>query len=144
MELIKFGDLNRFFSKIKKTKKCWGWTGTKHQFGYGSFSFKSKKINAHRFSYIVHCGPIPNGMCVLHKCDIPECVNPDHLFLGTQKDNMEDMASKGRKGKNQNDGKTHCIEGHSLSGDNLRIFKGKRSCKKCNAKAARKYRRRLN
>lgn len=76
--------------------KCWGWTGASHG-GYGQISDgRRKKVRAHRLSWIIHRGPIPPGMCVLHRCDNPECSNPRHLFLGTKKDNTQDMVAKGR------------------------------------------------
>ena len=71
--------------------ECMEWTGAKHTFGYGIFR---KHILAHRFSYQHFIGGIGNGMSVLHKCDNPACVNPDHLFLGNQKDNIQDMMNK--------------------------------------------------
>lgn len=86
----------RFIAKIEKTQSCWLWTGPLSQSGYGRASRGTKKVRAHRASYELFVGPIPEGMCVLHKCDIPRCVNPDHLFIGTHLDNMRDMESKGR------------------------------------------------
>jgi hypothetical protein len=64
--------------------------------GYGLLNFKGKATSAHRVSWIVHYGPIPEGLCVLHKCDTPACINPHHLFLGTHQDNMSDCIKKGR------------------------------------------------
>ena len=93
-----------YFEKVKKRMKknikikgdCWEWI-VLTKIGYGSTRFRSKPFLAHRMSWIVFKGYIPNRMCVLHKCDNRGCVNPDHLFLGSQKDNIEDMFSKGRK-----------------------------------------------
>lgn len=86
----------RLLRNVKKTDGCWLWTGYTSTFGYGMMRFMGKSQNAHRLSWQVHRGPIPDGLSVLHKCDVPACVNPDHLFLGTQSDNMKDCASKGR------------------------------------------------
>lgn len=75
---------------------CWIWLGSVTEDGYGRTSIGGKLIATHRASWIVHKGPIPTGMSVLHQCDMPPCFNPDHLFLGTQLDNMRDMAMKRR------------------------------------------------
>lgn len=89
----------RFEERFVKTDQCWEWTSRKNAFGYGDFSENaSKKWPAHRLSYTLYKGVIPDGMLVLHDCDNPSCVNPDHLRLGTQKDNMVDMFSRGRSG----------------------------------------------
>lgn len=78
--------------------RCWLWTGAKNRDGYGNFGLTSKKtMLSHRVSWMFQNGPIPVGMNVLHRCDNPDCVNPFHLFLGTQKDNVDDCASKGRR-----------------------------------------------
>jgi hypothetical protein len=82
---------------IKADQGCWEWFGHKHNYGYGQFRLKSRKyMYAHRASWIIHFGEIPKGMHVLHKCDNPVCSNPDHLFLGTAKDNMLDAIKKRR------------------------------------------------
>lgn len=90
----------RLLAKITmKMEGCWLWTGATHAFGYGVICVRHGKGNmvAHRAMWIEHNGPIPDGLQVLHKCDNPPCCNPDHLFLGTKKDNMQDMISKGRQ-----------------------------------------------
>jgi len=76
---------------------CWLWLGMR-QTGklYGIFCWKNKSMKAHRASWEIYKGPIPLGICVCHKCDIPQCVNPDHLFLGPQIDNIRDRHIKGR------------------------------------------------
>lgn len=85
----------RFMAKVNITGGCWLWTGWSNGVGYGGIRIP-KKIYAHRLSYLMFRGPIADSLCVLHKCDNPPCVRPDHLFLGTKSDNMRDCAAKGR------------------------------------------------
>lgn len=80
----------------KEPNECWEWKSCTHKGGYGLLTYRSKMYLAHRISWQIHFGPIPKGMFVLHKCDNPVCTNPNHLFLGTQADNMKDMFAKGR------------------------------------------------
>lgn len=88
----------RFYRFLKYNNGCWNWMGSKSQTGYGGFALtRRNKIGAHRFSWKYFRGPIPAGMCVLHKCDNPSCVNPAHLFLGNSSDNMKDMFAKHRR-----------------------------------------------
>ena len=124
--------MNRFWSKvnIKESNDCWEWQAGKHRQGYGVFKFDNKIQLAHRISWLLAHTEIPQGMVVMHKCDNPGCVNPDHLCLGTQKDNIHDMRTKGR-GNNQK--KTHCPQGHEYSVSNTSYNKKNgRVCKKCN------------
>lgn len=84
---------NLFWKKVNKTESCWLWTASKDRDGYGHFA---RNKRAHRISYILIKGKIPKGLWVLHKCDNPPCVNPDHLYLGTIKENTKDKNERGR------------------------------------------------
>lgn len=72
------------------------WTAGKDRNGYGGIKIAGKQLRAHRVAWEIEYGPVPDGMCVLHRCDTPACVNPEHLFLGTMADNMNDKEAKGR------------------------------------------------
>ena len=92
----------RFWKRVSKagTDDCWLWTGATHQYGYGRMGTGKrgewKATEAHRVSWEIHFGPIPDGMHVCHSCDNPPCVNPAHLFLGTNNDNRQDSVKKNR------------------------------------------------
>lgn len=84
-------------TKIDPITGCWEWTASKTSSGYGKIFVTGKLCGAHRVSYELRHGPIQSGMRVLHRCDNPACINPDHLFLGSDADNVADMISKGRQ-----------------------------------------------
>ena len=91
--------LERWFAKVEKSDGCWLWTGhcsSGARGDYGRVKINGELWSAHRASYAQFVAPIPDGLFVLHRCDVPRCVRPDHLFLGTHDDNMEDMRKKGR------------------------------------------------
>ena len=94
---IKTDDIFTYFkSKISNEGLCWVWSGSKNSKGYGFVYYQGESHHAHRFSYEYYIGKIPVGMFVCHHCDNPSCVNPNHLFVGSHKDNMIDMVSKNR------------------------------------------------
>ena len=91
----------RFWKYVNKIGKdsCWNWTGVKIKKDYGHIKMDGKMILTHRFSWTIHFGKIPEDLCVLHTCDNPPCVNPNHLFLGTIADNNKDRDDKNRQAK---------------------------------------------
>lgn len=101
----------KLFERTEKTDSCWNWTGAKRN-GYGSIKVKGKMMDMHRLSFMLHKGEIPKGIFVCHHCDNPSCVNPDHLFLGTPKDNMQDCLKKGRM---------KIPEGHKFENGNIPV-----------------------
>lgn len=91
----------RFWAKVQRTTGdgCWLWKGATDSHGYGRIGLGGRSAGidgTHRVSWIIAHGPIPDGMWVLHRCDVPACVRPDHLFLGSRSDNMSDCSAKGR------------------------------------------------
>lgn len=135
-QLVRAAD-ERFWPRITKSDGCWIWPGAKNADGYGDVAILGTKRKAHRLAWEVTKGPIPEGLFVCHKCDNPPCVNPDHLFVGTNSDNMRDMSSKGRGVQIGHSNKTHCSRGHPYSGSNLMFVKSKRgrginrTCRAC-------------
>lgn len=92
-------DTDRFMALVEKDGDCWMWTGTITNAGYGRFWLRGKNVSAHRASIVLFGEGIELGQCALHKCDTRKCVNPDHLYVGTHKENMRDRQVRGRAGK---------------------------------------------
>ena len=90
-------DVDRFISGIDKTDNCWNWNRSVDTCGYGMFYCDGKQINSHRFSYLYFNGDIPDGLVVRHICDNTRCVNPEHLVLGTNSDNLKDSYARRRR-----------------------------------------------
>jgi hypothetical protein len=87
-----------FWDKVWIGDECWEWRGCRNRLGgYGRLSIDGQRVLAHRVAWEMEQGPVPDGIRVLHRCDNPPCVRPDHLFLGTQADNIADMRAKGRE-----------------------------------------------
>lgn len=121
--------LARFWAKVDRSGECWTWTACTNRHGYGQFGIRRRHYLAHRVSYALAHGPFDTALYICHSCDNPPCVRPDHLFVGTQLDNMRDASGKGRTYSVR---KTHCVRGHALEGDNLKINSaGSRSCRTC-------------
>lgn len=94
---------------------CWNWILRKDRKGYGKMGVRGVPRGAHRVSYELHCGEIPSGMHVLHKCDNPSCINPAHLFIGTNAQNMADRNAKGRQQRGSSHGLAKLAEGDALA-----------------------------
>lgn len=129
----------RFWAKVDKggpapahrpeLGPCWLWTAALTEGGYGAFRVsRALSTTAHRWSYEHDRGPIPDGVFVCHHCDVPQCVRPDHLFLGTLLVNNQDMFGKGRSRQQQ---ATHCPAGHAYDEENTFVDSGRRRCRSC-------------
>jgi hypothetical protein len=103
-------DVRRFYTFIlRKPETCWIWQGWKFPQGYGQFRLQGKTFRAHRVAYLITNGPFDQTLHVLHNCDNPPCVNPDHLFLGTQFDNVHDSVKKDRRAHLHGETNPYCI-----------------------------------
>jgi len=118
---------------------CWIYSRGKTTAGYGVLYHEEKQQLAHRLSYEAFIGPIPEGMNICHRCDNPPCVNYNHLFAGTQKQNLKDMKEKGRNFFSK---RNHCPKGHIFDGENTIIYRGYRICKTCKYESNRQYHKR--
>ncbi|WP_350339401.1 HNH endonuclease signature motif containing protein [Paramicrobacterium chengjingii] len=127
----------RLYSSLISTENgCLEWTGASVG-GYGNIHVNGKSTLTHRLAWELAHGPIPNGMVVCHTCDNPPCCNPEHLFIGTQADNVRDMVSKRR---HMNSRRTHCRNGHEFSEDNTAIdHRGNRRCIACSRAYQREW-----
>jgi len=117
---------------------CWLWEGALTSAGYGHMGrggTNGGSGTVHRLMWEMENGPAPEGMWVLHRCDVRACCNPAHLFLGTPLDNMRDMHAKGRgrieSGPAAIAAKTHCKRGHPFSAENTYLHRGRRHCRQC-------------
>ena len=130
-------DKKWLFSKVKKVNACWIWQGGISSHGYATFGIRSGKsklttYRVHRFSYELFKGFISHGYCVGHTCSNKICVNPDHLWLGTQSEVMKNMQ---RNGRHYNFRKTHCINNHEFTEENTYFYpNGHRQCRACRRK----------
>ncbi|MCW2545384.1 MAG: hypothetical protein JWM40_2936 [Frankiales bacterium] len=121
----------RFWPKVHKTSGCWTWTASTNGRGYGQMGRGGRGegiVLAHRVSYELHHGPIPEGLQIDHLCRNRLCVRPDHLQAVDARTNL--LRAPGTM-TSRNAHKTHCIHGHELAGDNLIIERGRRSCRTC-------------
>jgi hypothetical protein len=134
-------DRRRFCVKIalpQDEDACWQWKGAANDSGYGYFGFEGKMQLAHRVSYQIFNGGIAPGLHVCHSCDNRLCVRPDHLWLGTAKNNMNDRDAKGRSTKDRHF-KPHCSRGHPWTAETT-FRNGGPHCRICNRERAKEWR----
>lgn len=129
----------RFWSKVLKTDGCWLWMAGRFSTGYGNFSVHGRPGMAHRFAYELLVGPIPEGLELDHLCRLRHCVNPEHLEPVTHWVNLSRGLAWDKTRPHNHRGKTHCKNGHPLSGDNLYLWRGIRLCRACRKVTWQKY-----
>jgi hypothetical protein len=121
-------NLALFWAKVARTQEgCWVWQGTTSRNGYGLWTTgvrpSRRTVQAHRLSWVIVNGPIPEGMCVCHSCDVPPCVNPEHLWLGTARENARDKVAKGRMRRGDSRGERN---GHArLTEEDVRAIRAR-------------------
>lgn len=126
--------VERFWSHVDKTESCWLWTASTNRVnGYGRYNIERRGIYAHRFSYQLCVGSIPEGYQIDHLCKVRSCVNPIHLEAVTPLENVARSVSANRV-------KTHCKYGHEFNSENTYVYGNARKCRKCNAARAEKNR----
>jgi hypothetical protein len=142
--MIQGESLQRFWDKVIRIPEhtCWEWIGHQDKDGYGRLRVNYEDLRAHRVSWELHNKKkIPPKLMVLHRCDNPSCINPDHLFIGTNTDNMQDAMAKGRGAPARLKSRTHCKFGHRFTEENTyMITPTKRRCRKCSAITAKRFR----
>lgn len=138
---------DRFWRRVEPEPMsgCFLWLGYRNHRGYGLMWDTNEMRFATRVAWKLHFGEIPNGLSVLHRCDLTSCVRPEHLFLGTHTDNMRDAAAKGRLAAQKEGPRLVCAAGlHAMTPFNVYIHptRGKRSCKACQVQRGREWRER--
>lgn len=136
MTFVKQDPIARFYAKLRKTDSCWLWTGNKGWDGYGHFWLDGRDVMAHRFSYELHRGQIPDGLTIDHLCRNKSCVNPEHLDPCTAAENTRRSPIGGWV---KNRAKDRCMRGHPFTPENTRIYRGWRHCRECGRQHARRY-----
>lgn len=121
-----------FWQKVEKTDTCWNWKACKDRYGYGRLGHHGTSVLAHRISYELIKGMIPNGLTIDHLCKNRACVNPDHMEVVTNEVNVQ-------RGESYQAKQTHCKRGHPLSGSNLISYRGSRGCRECKRVDCRNY-----